>query len=93
MTKWTQDEAIAFECARECITDVMAICSAELADEKTSASPNAARIATLEAELSRLARERATLHGSQTAEIARIRATYGKLIRDHRAGHKHPMAA
>jgi hypothetical protein len=93
MQKWTQDEAVAFECARECITDVMAICSAQIADEKSTANPNAARVQALEVELVRLAGERAKLRGSQADEIARIRDTYGKLIREHRAGHKHPLAA
>jgi hypothetical protein len=91
--KWTQEEAIAFECARECITDIMAICSGQLAEEKASTAPDAVRVRSLETELARLAQERAGLRGTQTAEIARIRASYGKVIHDHRAGHKHPMAA
>lgn len=91
--KWTQEEAIAFECARECITDMMAICSGQIAEQKASKTPDASRVQLLETELVRLASERASLRGTDAAEIARIRASYGKVIRDHRAGHKHPMAA
>ncbi|OTP75412.1 hypothetical protein [Caballeronia sordidicola] len=91
--KWTQEEAIAFECARECITDMMAICSGQLAEEKASTTSNAVRVCSLETQLARLAQERAGLRGSHTDEIARIRASYGKVILDYRAGHKHPVAA
>ena len=34
MAKWTQEQAVAFECARECITDMMGICSAKIAEEE-----------------------------------------------------------
>ena len=34
MAKWTQEQAVAFECARECITDMMGICSAKIAAEE-----------------------------------------------------------
>jgi len=84
MKTWTQDEAIAYECARECITHMVAICSAELWDEEHKPAPDAGRIARIEAELIRLAGERRALHLDQHAEIARIRAEYGALIRADR---------
>ena len=59
--KWTQDEAVAFECARECITDLMGICSTAIADEEAEAQPNVDRLDELENELVELARERAAL--------------------------------
>ena len=34
MAKWTQEQAVAFECARECITDMMGICSTKIAEEE-----------------------------------------------------------
>lgn len=37
--KWTQDQAIAFECALECITDLMGICSTAIADEVSQPMP------------------------------------------------------
>lgn len=78
--KWTQDEAIAFECARECITHLMAICTGEL----HNGEPAESRRAELEAELSRLARERSALHVADQTNIARIRTEYGARIRSHR---------
>lgn len=32
MAEWTQEEAVAFECARECVTNMMAICTDRIAD-------------------------------------------------------------
>ncbi len=89
---WTQDEAIAFECAREAITDLMAIYTRRIADEAESATPNANLMAEWEAAIDRLADERTGLHGDQHAEIARIRSEYGQLVRAWRA-ERHEMAA
>lgn len=75
--KWTQDEAIAYECARECITHMMAICTAELHND----APTEARRAELEAERARLAAELRGLHVHDHADIARIRQDYGQRIR------------
>jgi hypothetical protein len=81
--KWTEDEAIAFECARETITDMMAICSRKIAQEQEKLEPDNEHLALLEAELARLAGERAALHGLDHVEIARIRAYYGAITRAH----------
>ncbi len=43
--KWTQDEAIAFECARECITDFMGLYYTAIADEEEKPAPNLEKIA------------------------------------------------
>lgn len=77
--KWTQDEAIAYECARECITHMMAICTGELHND----APTEARRAELEAERARLAAELCGLHVHDHADIARIRQDYGQRIRAH----------
>jgi len=53
MEQWTQDEAIAFECARECITDLMGIQSGLLCEEENKPSPDQASIDKYKAELSR----------------------------------------
>jgi hypothetical protein len=91
--KWTQEEAIAFECARECITDMMAICSGQLAEERASKAPDVARILSLETDLVQLSQERVNLRGTQTDEIACVRASYGMAIRAYRAAHMHSVAA
>lgn len=79
--KWTQDEAIAFECAREVITDMMAIQTGQIAEESSKAAPDADRLASLRAERSRLAQERAALHVNDLAAVAGVRAKYGAIVR------------
>ena len=92
MQQWTQDQAIAFECAREVITDMMAICTGRIADERTKKSPDTELIATLRADRSRLHQERTALHVTDDANVARIRAEYGAIVRAWRAEH-HAIAA
>ena len=85
MQLWTQDEAIAYECAREVISDVNAILSSEIAEESAKASPDATRIEQLGAERSRHFQERASLRIHDHDEIARIRTEYGARVRAWRA--------
>lgn len=78
MARWTQEEAIAFESARECITHLMAICSAEASDIRSTAEQrDGAR-----ARRARLAAERAGLRVCDHESIHRIRSVYGKECRD-----------
>jgi len=79
--KWTQEEAIAYECALECISDLRAILTGERHD-----NPTPERLAALDAEFSRLGAERRALSVHDHAEIARIRSDYGRRIRYHRMG-------
>lgn len=83
--KWTQSEAIAFECAREVIGDLMAIQTGQIAEEAEQESLDAERIDSLRAERSRLFKERAGLHVHDHAEIARIRSEYGEKVHSWRA--------
>jgi hypothetical protein len=78
---WTQDEAIAFEVAREAINHVMSICTSEIADEERKPEPDIAIIARLETRLTSLHRERTALRLKDHAEIARIRKEYGAFVR------------
>lgn len=82
--KWTQDEAVAFECARECITDLMGICSTAIADEESKAAPNLPHLEGLEVQLADLARERAALTVADHEKIATIRSVYGAKVRAYR---------
>jgi len=77
----TQDEAIAFECARECITHLIGI----ITDELHNRTPNEARIAALEAERSSLFREQQNLYKATLADVARINTKYGAFVRAHMA--------
>jgi predicted transcriptional regulator len=78
---WTQDEAIAFEVAREAINHVMSICTSEIADEERKPEPDTAIIARFETRLTSLHRERTALRLKDHAEIARIRKEYGAFVR------------
>lgn len=92
MKQWTQDQAIAFECAREVITDMMALCTLRITEEATKEAPDADRLAALRADRSKLAHERAALHVTDEADVARIRTEYGAIVRAWRADH-HAIAA
>lgn len=81
MARWTQDQAVSFEAARECLTDMMGICSAAIADEESKASPDAKRLAQLEGELSSLAQERLSLTIEDAERTEAIRKTYGAFVR------------
>lgn len=83
--KWTQDEAIAFECAKECITDMIGICSSEIADEEEQPHPDQAKIAELEARMFALAIERRDLTLKDQERIAKVRTEYGTYIRNYRS--------
>ncbi|MBQ0961638.1 hypothetical protein KAK06_22045 [Ideonella sp. 4Y11] len=74
---WTQEQAIAFEAARECIGHLIAIRISEL----HTSSPAPERAAELEADLARLQTERRALRLTDEAEIARIREEYGAQVR------------
>jgi len=92
MQEWTQDEAIAYECACEAITHLRAILTGEIAKESKKSRPDENRLNDLYAERSRLFRERAGLHVTNQAEISRVRAEYGARIRSWIAEHQ-AMAA
>jgi len=92
MQKWTQDEAIAFECAREVISDLMAIQTAQIAEESSKENPDVERVDSLRAERSRLFCERAGLHVKDHAMVAHVRAEYGARVRVWRAEHAVPQA-
>lgn len=79
--KWTQEEAIAYESALECITHLRAILTAELHHD----NPTPARRAEIKAESARLFAERRALSVHDHAEVARIRRDYGQRIRERMA--------
>ena len=79
--RWTQEEAIAFEVAKECIGHWLTVYSGEIADEEKKPAPSAERLDRLEAEVSRLSRERASFHVQDHVEVERVTAHYGALVR------------
>lgn len=85
MQKWSQDQAVAFECAHECIVDLMGICSAELADLEGAADGCADHAERIERRMADLAAELRRLHVTDTDHIERVRLDYGQEIRAYRA--------
>lgn len=83
-----QEEAVAFECARECITDMMAIYTGRIAEELGKPHPDYQQIEGMRTERSRLARERAELRLHDRAHVARILDEYGAAVRAWRAEHQ-----
>ncbi|PLX76747.1 MAG: hypothetical protein C0607_03535 [Azoarcus sp.] len=87
-----QEEAVAFECARECISDMMSIYTGRIAEEEAKPKPDRQDIEVMRAERSRLARGRAELRLHDRAHITRIMDEYGGAVRAWRAEHR-PLAA
>lgn len=85
MQQWTQDQAVAFECARECIVELMAICSAELGNMDGQADVCADRVERQERRLADLAAELRQLHLADADNIERIRRDYGRQVREYRS--------
>ena len=77
--KWTQDETINFQCARETIARVIAIIAFHIAKEVAKAGPDLRYLAELDRMQSDLETERESLSISDYADIARIFEVYGKL--------------
>lgn len=87
MSMWTQDEAIAFEAAKECIGHWIAIKSGEIGDERAKPMPDATRLSALDAEVTRLVQERSSFHVDDHVQVARIRQRYGSLVREYNAAY------
>ena len=79
--KWTQEEAIAYECARDYLGEVLGIYSGELEAEEARERPRQDRVAWLEGEITRLGKVRRQLRVSDHEVIAEIRKTFGALLR------------
>ncbi len=82
---WRQEESIAYECAREAITDLSAICTGRIYDERAKQNPDHSLIASLEARITQLFNERRGLTVFNQEEIAKVRREYGAEVRAWRA--------
>ena len=78
---WTQEQAITYECAREVITDLSAICTARIYGELAKQTPDHGLVASLEEKITRLFNERRELTVGNQDEIAKIRQAYGAEVR------------
>ena len=88
---WTQEQAIAFESARECITDLAGIYTGLIDVARRQAVPDEARIRSLQARRSTLVQERAALRLQDEARIMEVRQTYGAQIKTFRATCSNPV--
>ena len=82
---WTQEEAIAYECAYDYLGEVLGIYSGQLDAEEAREMPRQDRVAWLEDEITRLGKVRRQLRISDHEVIAEIRKTFGALLR-HEVG-------
>ena len=82
---WSQDQAVALECAHEVISDLIAIRMQEIYATEDKFSPNAHQLAALREQITRLWDERADLKVTDDAAVAAVRANYGQQVRAHRA--------
>ena len=55
--EWTQQEGIDYECAVECISDMVSIRTAKIWDEQHAAQPNQALIDQWDTEVQQLCQE------------------------------------
>lgn len=86
----TNEEAIAYESARECITHVIAIVSSELfGPEMNALSPG--RVDALKAKIADLADERQRLRLSDTEGVARVREQYGRFAKQFSRAPSYPV--
>lgn len=88
---WTRDEAIAFECAREAMNDMVGICSTKIAEEKCNPAPDLRRIEVLHHTRLNFMKERDGVRWYDRDVIAKIRKEYGAKIRAYREGGKCPV--
>ena len=82
MEKFTQNQAVDYECAKEVITDMMALCTLRINETDKK---DLVRLNELRAYRSKLARERALLCVNDDDQIFRIRNEYGVIVRTWRA--------
>ncbi|WP_147694773.1 hypothetical protein [Vogesella mureinivorans] len=78
---WTAEQGVAFECARDYISYLIAIQSKLLARERAKPAPDADTITRLQQEQARLSDERRDLKVQDSIAIDRIRKEYGARLR------------
>lgn len=77
------EEEIDYDCARECLTHAIAICSAYLAQEHKGGATRTSTCAELKTLQASLADKRKSIRIHDNNEAKRIRQTLGDLIQRH----------
>lgn len=83
MALWTQEEAVNYQAARDCINACIAILSTEIHEESSKPSPSAQKLDAMRAKRLRLGAERSNLRLKDHEAIARVRKEYGATYRTH----------
>jgi hypothetical protein len=78
--RWTDAQGVAYECAKECLSHLMALCSERIAAEGAKPEPDEKRVQALEADLLAMGCERCELGLFEAEHIAEIRHEYGAWI-------------
>jgi hypothetical protein len=79
--KWTQEQALAFEAARECMTALMAVYSADLVRTEASHGEDSEQAILIDAKISAFFNERASLTPTDVKGVERVFANYGPIVR------------
>lgn len=80
---WTAGDGINYECACETINFMIALHISAIDDEERKPSPDAARIASLEANVTRLVEERRALSVIDQAALRQVVDGYASFVRSH----------
>ncbi|MFC3216494.1 MULTISPECIES: hypothetical protein [Sphingomonadaceae] len=78
---WTQDQAVAFEAAREAVVDVIAGYSAEIDAEQTKPQPDGDRLAFLEMQTRHCFDVMKSLRVADDATVAQVLREYSAIVR------------
>jgi hypothetical protein len=78
---WTQDEAIAYEVAKETFNDLVGYCMARIYEQEAKPEPDQAVIDHWNSEADRYVRERRGLDASDGDAVQRVITEYGALAR------------
>lgn len=78
---WTQDEAINYEAARECINDLAGIYMSGVYEALALNPPDTAKATALEALVDKLIAERGALTLKDHRTVERVLSVYGATVR------------
>lgn len=81
---WTLQNSIAYECAREALSDVIGIQMAKIYQVEAQGASGVQEIERLRAEVDALVARRRELQPDDLAAIEEIRQTCGAIVRAHR---------
>ena len=81
---WSLQNSVAYECAREALTDVIGIRMAQIYEAEARGAAGAEQLERLQAEVQALVERRRELMPEDLDAIAEIRQTCGAIVRAHR---------